>query len=139
MPVVPCRSLLYAWWSHSRGAHHRVIPRPASTMTDHNQPDDHQHHKATDPYQHTFNPVIDSVSEELIRAVAVFNNADPNELAILAEVIDPEALDSLFQSHPNGRLRETDGHVTFEYNDHQIQIVTDGTITIGSRQPEGDD
>lgn len=107
-------------------------------MNDHNKPYD-RYNDTTDPYQHTFNPATDSVSEELIRAVAVLNDADPTELAILSEVIDPEALDTLFQSHPDGRLRETDGRVTFEYNNHQIQIATDGLITLGSRQPEGDD
>lgn len=109
-------------------------------MTDANKSnDDDQTIEVTDPYQHAFDPATDSVSEELVRAIAVLNDADPTELAILAEVIDPEALDALFQARPDGHLRKTDGQVVFEYNDHQIQITTDGTITIDSSQSNGDD
>lgn len=93
----------------------------------------------TDPYQYTYDPLTDSVSEELIRAVAVLDDAAPTELAILADVIDPEALDALFQSRSDGVPRDTPGHVQFEYNDHHVQITTDGTITIDSAGPARDD
>lgn len=108
-------------------------------MTNHNEPDDHQHREATDSYEHTFDPGTDSVSEELVRAVAALNDADPTELAVLAEVLDPEALDALFQTRPDGHRRETNGRVVFEYHNHEIQITTDGTISIGSKQSNGDD
>ncbi|WP_232685858.1 HalOD1 output domain-containing protein [Halobacterium zhouii] len=92
----------------------------------------------TEYHQHTFDPTADSVSDELVHAVAEFDDAEPTELTILANVVDPDALDALFQSRRNGPSRDTTGEVVFTYDDHPVEITFDGSIFIGAEE-SGDD
>ncbi|WP_135806649.1 HalOD1 output domain-containing protein [Halorussus marinus] len=85
-------------------------------------------------YQTTCNPEEESVSEELISAVAALNDAEPAELAVLSNFIDPEALDALFGPRSSGIPRTTDGQVQFKYDSYTVQVETDGTITL--HEPE---
>ena len=83
----------------------------------------------------TFDPDVDSVSEELITAIASSNDADPTELEILAHSIDPDALDALVSSH--SEVQGRDGHlqVRFRYAGHVVSVDSDGTISV---DPGGD-
>ena len=65
-----------------------------------------------------FDPSTDSASEELIKAVATLDSVDPAKLPLLADFIDPEALDALFGPRENGIPRGTSGQVEFIYNAH---------------------
>lgn len=107
-------------------------------MTDSNESDDDRRRGGTDPYRHSYDPRTDSVSEELVRAVAVLEDVDPTELAILANVVDPDALDALFRYRADGTPRTTSGRVGFEYDGRRIRITADGTITIEDADPEGE-
>ena len=97
-------------------AYHTVQTRSPVTMTneDTNRTSD-QHPELTEQtvYHTTFDPEEDAVSEEVVAAVATLTDADPGDLAVLADVIDPDALDALFQSRPDGIPRATDGRVFF--------------------------
>jgi hypothetical protein len=107
-------------------------------MTDHKRDlDFDQQRNSSDQQRHrtTFDPETDTVSEELVEAVAAFNDADPDELAILADFIDPDALDALFRPRPDGTLRNTNGRVRFEYDDAVVRIQTDGKITLRKPSP----
>ncbi|PSP54647.1 hypothetical protein BRC82_08885 [Halobacteriales archaeon QS_1_67_19] len=99
---------------------------------------DDQPRRSADAYEHTFDPATESVSEELVRAVAALTDSDPTELEVLADVIDPDALDKLFQYHADRRPRNAESHVRFEYNDRRIHISTDGTITIDAGEVTSD-
>ncbi|WP_227377189.1 HalOD1 output domain-containing protein [Haladaptatus halobius] len=91
-------------------------------MTNHTPPNDENRDESDDDtYQTEFDPLTDSVSEELIKAVATLNDADPAELALLAEFIDPEALDALFGPRPNDTPRDTDGRVVFDYDAYHVR------------------
>lgn len=100
-------------------------------MTDDNDTDKNADDEANNVYHLSYEPATDSVSEELLQAVATLNDADPSELALLIDTIDPEALDALFQARSNGR-------VIFEYEDYRIRVTADGTIAIESLSPGGD-
>lgn len=109
-------------------------------MTDHNVPnDDDQHRKSSPLLRHSFDPESDSVNAELVRAVAALDDTDPIELDVLADVIDPEALDDLFRHHVGGLPRDTDGEVRFEYNGHRVRITADGIIAIDPPESASDD
>lgn len=81
-------------------------------------------------HQTTFDPETDSVSEELINAVATLNDATPDELAILAHFIDPDALDALFRPLSDGTRRDTEVRVSFTYDNYTVEVQQDGTITL---------
>lgn len=104
--------------------------------SDHRLPDE-----LSDEPRHrtTYDPNTDSISEELVQAVATINDADVAELPILADVIDPEALDELFQARSNGRIRDTRGNVVFHYEGHRIRVTADGVIELHPvEQPKGE-
>lgn len=73
--------------------------------------------------------VEDSVSttETIIEAVAAVSGRDPFELPPLWNVIDPEALDALFEPTKAGLKRS--GRVEFTYCDFLI-TVDDGDVTV---------
>ncbi|NHN58300.1 MULTISPECIES: HalOD1 output domain-containing protein [Halorussus] len=110
-------------------------------MTEHNVPDDEddQRPESTALLRHGFDPRRDSASEELVRAVAAVDDADPIDLPVLAEAVDPEALDRLFGRRPDGAPRDTDGRIRFEYSGHRILVASDGTIAIDPCESAGDD
>lgn len=107
-------------------------------MTDPTNTDDTLDGEATNLHQHTFDPATDSVSEELVYAVAEANDAEPTELAILSNVVDPDALDSVFRARSDGQGRTT-GQIVFTYEGHPVEITADGIITIGSGEAEDED
>ena len=71
-----------------------------------------------------------SVSERVIEAVAEREGVAPTELARpLSDVIDPEALDTLFEPQPDGRPRG-EGRVEFEYYGYMVVVDTGGSVTL---------
>lgn len=70
------------------------------------------------------------LSIEIINAIAEFEDADPIEVRpVLYDIIDPDALDSLFADTQRGQSR-TAGHVTFRYDEHKVTVHSDGDVNI---------
>lgn len=65
-------------------------------------------------------------SHRIIESLAARTGRAIDELPQLYHVIDPEALDRLFESSL------LDGHLSFEYADHVVTIHADGRIDIDS-------
>ncbi|WP_435158885.1 HalOD1 output domain-containing protein [Haladaptatus sp. DFWS20] len=108
-------------------------------MTNHTPPNDETRDESDDnAYETEFDPLTDNVSEELIKAVATLNDADPAELALLTEFIDPEALDALFGPRPDETPRDTDGRVMFEYDAYHVRIDSSGKISLHRTEAESD-
>lgn len=63
-------------------------------------------------------------SERVIEAVAAYSNTKPLELPPLYNTIDPDALNSLFQS------KWTTGRIEFLYYDHKVTITNGGEIDL---------
>lgn len=75
-------------------------------------------------------PKQESVSERVIEAVAEREEVGPTALAQpLNEIVDPEALDALFEPQGNGRPR-TEGRVEFEYYGYAVVVHEDGSVDI---------
>lgn len=108
-------------------------------MTNHTPPsDDADDHADDEAYQTEFDPTTDSISEELIKAVATLNDADPTELALLSDFVDPEALDALFGPRAAAGPRETNGHVLFKYDAYHVKVDSSGQITVHHSAPSSD-
>lgn len=72
-----------------------------------------------------------SLTMALINAIADQEDVDPTELnPPLFDVLDPEALDSLF--------RTTEGGVTFTYLEYAVAVQSDGTVELRERDTNGD-
>lgn len=67
--------------------------------------------------------VADRASTRVVEAVAAAADADPLEMAPLADVVDPEALDGLFASGAEGRL-------AFRYDGHDVTVHSDGRVLV---------
>lgn len=69
-----------------------------------------------------------STSEVVVHAVGEVASEDPTSLRPLAEVVDPDALDSLFDHM--GDHQSTNTYVVFEYHDYEITVFGNGRITL---------
>lgn len=74
------------------------------------------------------------VSTAVVRAVSAATGRDPRSLPTLAAVVDPDALDALFEPRADGTLRPG-GHLSFIYCDHRVGIDNSEFIAI---EPIGD-
>ncbi len=75
-----------------------------------------------------------SLSFEVIAAVAEREGVDPTEIEpptydALYDVINPEALDSLFAPREDGTPRAA-GRVEFPFCGYQVVVTSDGTVEI---------
>ena len=66
-----------------------------------------------------------SVSGLVVAAVAVIDGTDPGELTELAAVVDPDALDRLFETGGT-----TSGFVRFEFAGHEVTVHGDAHLTV---------
>lgn len=72
----------------------------------------------------------DSVSERVIEAVAAAKGVDPLDLGLcLYDVIDPDALDKLFQPTPTGVPRQS-GQVSFTLDGCEVTVHSSGEVTV---------
>lgn len=76
-----------------------------------------------------------SVTTLVVKAVATATNQNQSEIDPLANVINPEALNELFQSPTGHTLESETGTVQFDYCQCSVTVSNDGTIAV--RPPEG--
>lgn len=73
--------------------------------------------------------VNESVSTAVVRAVSAVEGRKPSHIPSLTHVLDPDALDALFDSRPNGVPR-TGGRVAFVYINYHITVDNGEYLTI---------
>ncbi|MFW5911580.1 MAG: HalOD1 output domain-containing protein [Halolamina sp.] len=71
----------------------------------------------------------ESICYALSSAVANFEDRRKTDLPSLNEVIDTDALESLFASRPNN-ISKFDGYITFKYSSSRVAIWVDRIVTI---------
>ncbi|WP_433632005.1 HalOD1 output domain-containing protein [Halomicrococcus sp. NG-SE-24] len=77
----------------------------------------------------TDNPTnSESLTDQVIAAVADAADCSQRELPPLSEAINPDALDCLFAPTYSGETR-TDGRVTFEYAGYEVDIHSSGDVS----------
>ncbi|NUC73389.1 hypothetical protein HTZ84_13880 [Haloterrigena sp. SYSU A558-1] len=67
----------------------------------------------------------------IVERVAALDGTDPLSLPPLYDAVDPEALDSLFQSSSTDGPRTT-GSVQFTYYGYDVRVDADGEIAVES-------
>jgi hypothetical protein len=78
------------------------------------------------------------LSIAVIEAVAEFEGTNPTDVRPpLYDIVDPDALDALFGPTRRDALR-ADGHVVFDYRDHEITVHSDGRIEIEGGERSAD-
>ena len=108
-------------------------------MSNHtNSSDETNDQPDSDRHRITVETATDDISTELVEAVATLNDADLDELAVLSEFVNPDALNTLFGPQVDGTPRDTDGHVVFTYDSHHVRVDSDGTITLHQGEPNAD-
>lgn len=70
-------------------------------------------------------------SETIVMAVADAKGCAPTDLPPLHDVIDPDALDSLFADTLDGRIR-SGGRLTFRYCDCDVAVLGWGKVLVDS-------
>lgn len=71
----------------------------------------------------------ESPSMAVIRAVSAVEGRDPCSLRPLSHVLDTDALDTIFDTRPNGQPR-TGGCLSFIYSDCQVNLHNGEYLTI---------
>ena len=70
-----------------------------------------------------------TASEQVIERIAQREGVDPISLSPLYEVIDPDALDSLFS--PTSTCDRRSGAVEFTYCGYNVSVSFDGDVVVG--------
>ena len=71
-----------------------------------------------------------SLSNKVLERVAEAEGRDPTELdEPLFEVVDPDALDAIFESTENGPHRNA-GTVDFEYQGYSVRVTAEGDVLL---------
>ena len=71
----------------------------------------------------------ESLTEAVVRAVSAVHGCKPETLRPLAEVLDPDALNMIFDGRGNGNPR-LGGRISFIYSDCRISIDNGEYLTI---------
>lgn len=74
------------------------------------------------------------ISMAVVRAVSAVEGCDPRSLRPLAEVLDPHALDTLFDSRADGTPRPG-GRLTFVYSKCRITVDNGEYLTLHPIDP----
>lgn len=73
---------------------------------------------------------MEELSAEIVERVAEAEGVEPSELETpLFEVVDPDALEQVFSSMPDGPDRQA-GEVRFEYYGYQVTVTAHGDISL---------
>lgn len=71
----------------------------------------------------------DSLSVRVVEAVAHAANCSSSELEPLYDIVDPDALNTLFAPTMEGKTR-TDGKLEFEYAGYDVVVHSSGAIDV---------
>lgn len=99
--------------------------------------DTHDDHARADPYRVEYTDGSNPPSLAVVKAVATLTDQDPTDLVPLYDVVDPKALDALFQRTRSGDHR-VDGAVSFRYQGYDVTVKSYGIITIQTAAADGD-
>ncbi|WP_255192886.1 HalOD1 output domain-containing protein [Natronobeatus ordinarius] len=70
-----------------------------------------------------------SLAAAIVSAVADCSRKPPTELEVLYEVVDPDALDELFEPRSDD-ARRNGGHLWFQLDECAVTVSGDGFVTV---------
>ncbi|WP_435176867.1 HalOD1 output domain-containing protein [Halorussus sp. AFM4] len=77
------------------------------------------------------------MSRTVVETVAALEDVAETELPILADSVDPGALDRLFGPRFDGDRRAVEGRVEFEYAGYRVAVASDGEFTVSPIANDG--
>jgi hypothetical protein len=86
---------------------------------------------ATETHQMEFSTADRTVSDAILTSVGQASRTDPAELPVLYDVVDPDALDSIFSPRQTGGSRSA-VRVTFEYSGYRVDVCVNGSAIVVS-------
>lgn len=78
----------------------------------------------------------EQVSLAVVRAVSSTVGRDPCSIRPLAEVLDPDALNTLFSARESGERRQ-DQTVSFTYNECHVMVRNGELVTVQTLESDG--
>lgn len=72
-------------------------------------------------------PVCGDLVQSVVEAISRAEDTDPTDLDPVYEVIDPDALNELFDGK-----RGNAGKVEFRYHGYDVTVRSDGRVTLGN-------
>lgn len=72
---------------------------------------------------------VESVTLEVVGAIADITGVDPSEIEPVATEVDPDSIDALFAPRDNGDRRNR-GHVRFPVDGHDVTVYAHGEIVV---------
>ena len=91
---------------------------------------------ATDTYRVEYSDGTDPPSSVVVESIASITDRDRFDLDPLYQVVDPDALDALFEPRVDGCHRG-EGEVTFAYHGYEVAVRSYGVIAIQSAEGRG--
>ena len=87
-----------------------------------------------DPETQTYHVTFDwnreePISTAITHAIAEIEGEEPERIPSLSAVVNPDALDALFQPKLDGTPR-SNGHISFEFASYHVTVYNDGEIEI---------
>lgn len=96
-------------------------------MEDGNHQDRSQHRNRRFPLENSHQvsdiDYSDSIGVAVVSRIAARSDTDPLQLEPLSSVVNPDALESLFQPG-------TDGQIEFTYNGYRVVVHSDGAFDV---------
>lgn len=87
--------------------------------------------EATEELRRRFDPIVDSVVAEVLAAVADATNVDLAEAVPLASVVEPDALEALFDPLV-GAADTADCRVVFTYEGVSVTVRSEGLVSVAA-------
>lgn len=78
----------------------------------------------------------ESVTAAIVNRILARENISSNDLGPLYEVIDPDALNTLFGPTRAGSHRPTTGAVTFQYQGYQVTVTGENDVELEPLQDD---
>lgn len=72
----------------------------------------------------------DQISRAVVDAVAGAEDVDPTDLTPLYTAIDPDALESVFQSGPGDAGGSVGGEIRFSYQGYEVRVTAAGEVSL---------
>lgn len=72
---------------------------------------------------------VDSVTLEVVTAIADITGVDPSEIEPVATEVDPDSLDALFAPR-DYEDRRNSGHVRFQVDGYDVTVYAHGEIVV---------
>jgi hypothetical protein len=71
-----------------------------------------------------------SLSRTIVDAIAAMQETDSGDVEPLETVVDPDAMDRLFEPRREARRRDGEGHIRFDLDGYDVRVTWSGDVSI---------